>query len=150
MSNLEIVLAALKAWENRDIAAAEALTADDMTVLGPAPQPLPKAAYLTFQQVHNDAFGDWKFNVTNAREEGDTVYVNFQITATHTGPFDVSKLGIPLAPLPASGKHRAWPPESLTATVRDGKITQLHIMTAKGGGVIGTLEWLGAPVPAMA
>lgn len=150
MSPLETTLASIKAWEDRDMNAAARLLAPDFAVTGPAPQPLGKDAYLMFQQIHNDAFADWKFNVRETRVEGDTVHVTFQIHATHTGPFDVSKLGIPLAPIPATGKSRSWPVEHMTATVKNGLLTGLHIVNEPGGGVMGTLEWLGVPVPAMA
>src|ERR1700682_5666901 len=97
MSPLETTLAVMKAFEDGDLNATARLLADDFVVIGPAPEPLGKNAYLGFQKVHNDAFADWKFNARETRVEGDKVYVTIQIHATQTGSFDVAKLGLPLA-----------------------------------------------------
>jgi ketosteroid isomerase-like protein len=147
MNALDTTLAVMKAWEDRDLNATARLLADNFVVVGPAPEALGKDAYLGFQSVHNAAFADWKFNVKDTRVEGDKVYVTIQIHATQTGPYDVSKLGIPLAPIPATGKSRDWPVEHLTATVKNGLVTELDVKSGPTGGVMGTLEWLGAPLP---
>ena len=150
MNALDTTLAVIKAWEDRDLNTTAALLADNFVVTGPAPEALSKQAYLGFQAVHNAAFADWKFNVKDTRVDGDKVYVTFQIHAKQTGPFDVSKLGIPLAPIPATGKERDWPVEHMTATVKNGQVTELAIQNEPGGGLMGTLEWLGAPMGQMA
>ena len=147
MNARETVLAALNAWETQDLAKTASLLADDFELTGPAPVPLNKAAYLTFQQVHNDAFAQWSFNPHDIQVHGNTVDCSIQIYATHTGTYDVSKLGIPIPPIPPTGKSNRWPPEVLHATVADGKITKLVIDTGPGGGVVGTLEWLGIQMP---
>jgi hypothetical protein len=82
--------------------------------------------------------------------DGDTVRMTIQITATHTGAFDVSKLGLPVPPIAATGKHRAWPVEHMAITVENGLISRLEVNNEPGGGVVGTLEWLGVRVPAPA
>lgn len=150
MNTLETTLAVMKAWEDRDLNATARLLADNFVVTGPAPEALGKDAYMGFQAVHNAAFAEWKFNVRETRVEGDKVYLTFQIHAKQTAPFDVSKLGIPLAPIPNTGKERDWPVEHMTATVKNGQMTELEIANEPGGGLIGTLEWLGAPMPHMA
>lgn len=150
MDNIQVVRRLLQAWEEHDPDTTRQLLADDMELTGPAPQPLGKDAFVTFQQVHTDAFNDWKFNPIEFQTNGDDVTVQFRISATHTGPFDVARLGVPLAPVPATGKSRSWPQESMIVTVREGTIHKIHVNTGPGGGVIGTLEWLGAPLPAIA
>lgn len=143
----QVARTVMQAWEDRDLETTARLLDDNFTVTGPAPEALNKDAYLMLQKVHNDAFPDWKFNISETRVEGDKVYVVFRIHATHTGTYDVAKLGIPLAPIPATGKSRDWPGENLVATVREGKVVNLQINNAPEGGLIGTLEWLGAPLP---
>lgn len=148
MTPSEIVKAVMTAWENRDVGAAANLLADDFVVTGPAPDTLGREAYLGFQALHNEAFPNWKFNIQKIEEVGDTVNVTFQITATHTGPYDVAKLGVPIPVIAPTGLSRAWPVEHLTATVKDGKVTKLYLQNEPDGGVMGTLKWLGINVAA--
>ena len=147
---LQTALAAIAAWEAHDLNAAARLLADDFQLTGPAPVALGKQEYLGFQAIHNEGFADWQFNPTALQADGDTARMTFQITATHTGAYDVSKLGVPIPPIAATGKHRAWPVEHMTMTVRNGRITHLEVSNKPGGGVVGTLEWLGVRVPAPA
>jgi len=122
--------------------------ADDFVLTGPAPVPLDKEAFLVFQQVHTDAFPDWNFNAQVLEEKGEQVRAVVQITGTHLGTYDVSKLGLPLPPVPATAKRRQWPPDYLDFTVAGDKITKLNVTVSPEGGVIGTLAWLGVKVPA--
>jgi hypothetical protein len=62
MSNTEIARNLYRAWENRDLQQAASLLSDSFVLTGPAPVPLNKEAYLTFQNVHNEAFSGWSFN----------------------------------------------------------------------------------------
>jgi steroid delta-isomerase-like uncharacterized protein len=148
MNASEIARTALAAWEAHDLSKVAGLLADDFVLTGPAPIPLDKPAFLTFQQVHNEAFADWKFNPEVVEEQGDRVKLDIQITTTHTGTYDVSKLGIPIPPIAATGKRRQWPQESLTFTISNGRISSLHADVKPGGGVVGALEWLGVKLPA--
>jgi len=148
MTPTEIVTTAMAAWETRDVGAAARLLADDFVLTGPAPDALGREAYLGFQAIHNEAFPNWKFNIQKTEEAGDTVKVTFQITAAHTGPYDVSKLGVPIPVIAPTGLSRSWPVEHLTATVKDGKITKLYLENSPAGGVMGTLQWLGVNVAA--
>ena len=113
MNAATIAKAVLAAWEARDLDKTASLLTDNFVLTGPAPEPLSKAAFLTFQKVHNDAFADWSFNARDFQEQGQVVRITIQITATHTGDFDVSKLGLPIPPITASGKSRQWPQETL-------------------------------------
>ena len=142
MSAATIAKAVLAAWEARDLDKTASLLADNFVLTRPAPEPLSKAAFLTFQKVHKDAFADWSFNARDFQEQGQVVRITIQITATHTGDFDVSKLGLPIPPITATGKSRQWPQETLI-TIEDDKIVVLHAEIGPGGGVVGTLEWLG-------
>jgi hypothetical protein len=100
MSNTEkIAQELLTAWETRNLNRTANLLADDFELTGLAPQPLSRETFLMFQRVHNEAFPDWKFNVSETRVEGNKAYRTIQITATHSGIYDLSKLGIDLPPL---------------------------------------------------
>ena len=149
MMNVEkIVNEALKAWEARDLNKTASLLADNFRMTGVTPKPVTKEAFLMFQRVHNEAFPDWKFNVSDMGARGNEVDVTYRIRATHTGVYDVSKLGIALPPVQPTGKTRTWPRETMTFTLKNGKITHVDIEIGAGGGVAGTLEWLGVKIPA--
>jgi len=147
---LQATVTIMAAWETRDLNAAARLLADDFQVTGPAPVALGKQEYLGFQAIHNEAFADWQFNPTEVRVNGNTAQVTFQITATHTGAFDVAKLGVPIPAVAATGKHRAWPVEHMTITIENGLVRKLEVANEPGGGVPGTLEWLGVKAAAPA
>ena len=147
---LQVAINLMAAWENRDLNAAARLLADNFSLTGPAPVALGKPEYLGFQAIHNEGFADWKFNPSLVTVEGDTARVTFQITATHTGAWDVSKLGVPIPAVAATGKYRAWPVEHMTVSVEKGQIRNLEVNNEPEGGVMGTLAWLGIHVPAPA
>lgn len=145
---IEVALALLAAWEQRDLNAAAHLLAEDFTLTGLAPVPLGKQEFLGFQAIHNEGFADWQFNPSAARADGQTVVVSYQISATHTGAYDVAKLGVPLPPVAATGRSRSWPVEQMTFTIAGRKVAQLNVPGVPGAGVIGTLEWLEVALPA--
>jgi hypothetical protein len=148
MTKTDIARTMIAAWEANDLNKVASLLSDDFVLTGPAPVPLNKEAYLAFQSVHNVAFLDWKLNVSAWQENGDTVRATIGITGTQTGVFDVSKLGLPIPPVPATGKFTRWPVgEELIFTIKGDKIIAAHATTLPGGGVMGTLERLGVNVP---
>ena len=145
---VEIALALIAAWEKCDLSAAAHLLADDFTLTGPAPVPLGKQEFLGFQAIHNEAFADWQFNPRAIAVDGQSVELAYQITATHTGAYDVAKLGIPIQPVAPTGRSRAWPAERMAFTVSEGKVAKLDVPNTPGAGVAGTLEWLQVELPA--
>lgn len=148
MNTTAIANALIEAWESHDLAKTAELLADDFVLTGPAPVPLGKQEFLMFQAVHNEAFGDWRFNPEAAQPMGEQVKFAIQITSTHTGLYAVDKLGLPIPPVAATGKRRQWPREALTFTVHNGQIVALHADTTSEGGVVGALAWLGVELPA--
>ena len=147
MNKVEIACSLLDAWDARDLKKTASLLAEDFALTGPAPVPLNKEAYLTFQSVHNDAFSDWKFNIHNVQESGDSVRMQIRITATNDGPYNVSRLGLPIPTLAPTGKFMRWNEEVVTVTVKGDKVVAGHVELGPGGGVIGTLERMGVKVP---
>jgi hypothetical protein len=148
MSNLEIAQASLKAWEDRDAAKMSSLISDTFVLTGPAPVPLNKDAFLTFMNVHNVAFSNWKFNPRDWRENGDTVTATIRITATHSGVYDVSRLGLPIPPVQPTGMTPKWADDAFTFTIKGGKIVTLVVIPGSTSGILHTLEQLGVTLPA--
>lgn len=147
MTARTVAQALFAAWEAHDQEQMQRLLADDFTLTGPAPVPLNKAAFLVFQQVHNAAFADWRFNPQVLEQTDGHAKIGIQITATHTGDYDVAQLGLPIPMVLATGKRRQWPQEIVTISTQDDRITSLHIDTTPEGGVAGTLAWLGIALP---
>lgn len=142
-----VAQALFAAWEMHDQGQMQRLLADNFTLTGPAPVPLNKAAFLVFQQVHNAAFADWRFNPQVLEEADGYAKIGIQITATHTGDYDVALLGLPIPTVSATGKRRQWPQEILTFSTQGDRVTSLHLDTTPQGGVAGTLAWLGIVLP---
>lgn len=149
MNATDLGNAVLNSWEAGDVAGTASVLADDFMLFGAGPMPLNKQAFLAFQQVNTTAFADWKFNHRSVGSNGVSSCFVLQITATHTGPFDVSPLGLPVPAIPATGKRRQWPQESLTVKARDGQLVEAHLVLQPQGGIVGTLAWLGVEIPAM-
>jgi SnoaL-like domain len=150
MNTEKVVTDLLAAWEMHDLTKTVGLLADNFKLTGPAPKPLNKEAFLMFQRVHNEAFPDWKFNVSDLEAVDNEVYVTIRIRATHLGVYDVSKLGLSIPPIQPTGKSRSWPVEYLTCTVKNNKITHIEVTNGPDGGLMGTLAWLGVELPAAA
>ena len=150
MKKEKVVNDFLAAWEAHDLTKTVGLLADNFKLIGPTLQPLSKEAFLMFQRVHNEAFPDWTFNVSDIQAIDNEVYVTIRIRATHKGVYDLSKLGLSIPPIPPTGKSRSWPVEYMTCVVKNNKITRIEVTKEPGGGVMGTLEWLGIELPAKA
>ena len=121
---------------------------DDMVFAGPVPEPVGKNEFIGLQTALVKALPDWKFNGSDFKQNGDKVTATFQITGTQTRELSLPMPGFPK--VPASGKHVSLPKESITISLRDGKICRLEAAKVPGGGVAGVLAQLGIRMPEMA
>lgn len=143
MSNTELVMAGLKAWEADDEAKLSSLLAENFVFSGPVPQPLDKAGFLGFMHIMLTAFPDFAFNVSHIEENGDTVTVHTHITGTHTGT-----LALPGMPaIPAAGKKIALPHEIQTYSVKNGKVSSLATDARPDAGIPAILAQIGVTLP---
>jgi predicted ester cyclase len=124
------------------------ILADNMVFAGPVPEPVGKHEFIALQTALVKAIPDWKFNGTDFKQNGDQVTATFQITGTQTGELSLPMPGFPK--FPASGKHVSLPKESITISLKNGKIPRLVAAQVPGGGVAGVLAQLGIPMPEMA
>ena len=145
MSNIDIFKSGLAAFEARDMKKVDGLIADDFQLSGPMPQPIGKREFVSLQSALVDAMPDWKFNVSDVKEEGDKVTAKVHNSGTQTASLSLPALGI--QSFAATGKHVQLPYEQLTVTIKNGKLTRLESDNAKGAGVSGVLAQLGAPMP---
>lgn len=137
----------LTAWESHDLSQTARLLAPSFSLTGLTSIPLSREEFLMFQRVYNEAFPNWKFNLSNIQVQGRQVHLTARIRATHAGVFDASKLGLAVPRIPPTGKARSWPVEHLACTVKSGKITHIDVETKPAGKLLGTLAWLGVELP---
>jgi hypothetical protein len=142
MNSKEIVKDLLAAWEAHDLTQTADLLADNFTLTGAAPQLLNKETFLIFQRVHNEAFPDWKFNVIEFETRGNEVEVACRISATHTGIYDLSKLGMAIKPILPRGQSLRWPLDYMACIVKNGRVSQIKVDTAPGDWITGIIESL--------
>lgn len=137
----------LAAWESHNLSQTARLLTPNFKLIGLTPKPLNREEFLMFQRVYNEAFPNWKFNLSDIEVQGHEVHLTAHVRATHAGVFDASKLGIAVPRIPPTGKARSWPVEYLTCNVKSGKITRIDIETRPAGKLLGTLAWLGVELP---
>ena len=141
MTRSEIALRVYNAVESRDHATARALLSDNFVFDGAVSQPIPADAWLGVHTALSDAFADFKFNVTNVREESGTVKMNVALSGTHTGTLALPMPG--LAAIPASGRAFQLPQENVTLEFAGEKVSRLHVEHREDGGVGGILKQVG-------
>lgn len=145
MSNIDVFKSGLAAFEARDAKKVDGLISDDFVLVGPMPKPIGKHEFVGLQTALVAAMPDWKFNVSDLKEEGDKVTGKVHISGTQTAPLSLPALGI--QSFAATSKHVQLPTEQLTATIKNGKLMRLESDNAKGAGVPGVLAQLGVPMP---
>lgn len=97
-ANKEIVRHYIKAWEQADLTALDALLAEDFVNHSP-PMPPDREGMMEFAAEHRSQFPTGTYSIQNLVAEGDLVFVYGQYQGTHDGePF----MGIPASGAEAS------------------------------------------------
>jgi predicted ester cyclase len=126
----------LKAWNaagNKNPASAETagyLTDDFQNKDKDGKFLMDKQAYIGMGALMASAFTGLKFVFTDLREEGDAVVATFHTEGTHTGPLDLSAMGMGV--VPPSGKMIVWPDRSSRFLFSGDKISGIQDL-AEGG-----------------
>jgi predicted ester cyclase len=147
MSNVDLAKDFCEALGRGDAETANRYITDDFVVTGPTPQPLGKAEFLGLHAILAQAFPDFNFNVSQVVETGDQVELTIQITGTNTGVLDLSPTGMPIPPVPPTGKHIQLAVEHPSLTLRNGKFSGLNLPVVPGGGLVSILSQIGLEVP---
>ena len=107
-----------------------------------------KAAALALNKTYFDAFSDWNFNFTEAKQTGNVMTVKFAVTGTHDGVLDLRPLGFDIQAAP-TGKTIKLPESSATVTFDDtGQVIAMNLQQAEGASMMGMLAQLGVEPPA--
>jgi len=122
-----------------------ALCADDFTLIGPAPEPLDKQAFLTW--VKSVYYGNTKINnnVEIIESSGDTVKCNIQMEGTHSNDWDLSFMGLGI--IPATNISWKNPKEEMIVSLRNGKVANIKVFVPEDGGISGIMSQLGVQIP---
>lgn len=113
---------------------------DGFGFAGPTPQPLPAEGFLGLVRLLFTAFPDldWRLEVTDVAEDG--FLVTTRTAGTHTGPFDLSVVG--LGVFAPTGRSFTLPSQDFRWTHRNGQVTHIQAQPAEGVGVPGMLAQL--------
>ena len=106
---------------------------------------MDKKTYVGMAMLLAAAFKDIKGVYSSVREEGDNVIVTYHFEGTHTGPLDLSAMG--LGVIPPSGKKIVWPDDMAAFEIRGDKIVSIRPYGPSGSGMEGFLEPLGVKLP---
>jgi hypothetical protein len=126
MRAIDLAIAAMRAWELKDVNTPASLLSDDFVGQGLLPQPVQKAQYIDFMQAIMMAMPDWLFHERlldegPVTEQGERVFFVTQITATHTGDLILPDLPI----IPPTGTKISLPYRHLEYFVKEETITTI-------------------------
>lgn len=144
MANTDIVRAFFDLIEMGDTESLDDLLAEDATFnVGGLPAPLDKRQATALFTALVRALPDLDFN---ARIDGvaDPVEVLTTLTGTHTRALDLSDLQLPT--VDATGRRVALPMETSRFEVFDNHIRSVIVDPVEGGGVLGLMAQLDAPL----
>lgn len=145
MTNVDIVQRFNTAVEKGDPKALDNILADRFQFRHAAmPEaPADKQQFIDMVTSLHKALPDIRFNPSDIKES-NPVKGTVQITGTHTGPLHFPPLTE--EPVEATNKKVNMPVEPSTWTIENDKIVRYEVEKVPGGGVIGMLEQVGAPV----
>ena len=111
---------------------------DDFVFSGVTPQPQGKQEFIEGQRRWAAGVPDWRLELENLSESGDTVRGVAHITGTHTGTLELPNMPV----FAATGRHFDTR-DDLAGTLRGNQIATITVVQ----GTPGILEQLGMPLP---
>lgn len=141
MSARQTVEQATAKMQAHDVDGVSKLLSDDLTFSGTTPQPIGKEAYLATLRTMFNAFPDFEYHSKILEADEQTVRYLSRISGTHTGELDLSNMGMGI--IPPTGKSFRTAEDEGEITVKDGKITRIHINASEESGIQGILRQLG-------
>jgi hypothetical protein len=145
MVNTRVVEDFLTAIERNDFTRAETYLSNDFTVTGVAPEALTAKEYLDVHKALGKGMPDLIFNYKILRDRNNVVDLKVKITGTHSKEMPAPLPG--MTNIPATNKFVRMPEESMKFTVKDKKLTTLHLDKVTGGGLTGILKQIGVEIP---
>ncbi len=144
-SNLDLV----KEWQSLPLADIEGrnayLSNDFKSYDGDGNVMMTRESLPGMVQLFMGSFTDWRYILTNLREEGDAVIMRGHFEGRFTSDLDLSAMGMGV--IPASGKDVVWDEADQKVTVIGGKVA-MEEPYGHDGGFGPFLAALGVTPPA--
>jgi len=145
MNQREIVQTLLDSVQKGDFVKTKSLLADDFQFSGPIPQPINREAWLDLTASLKTAFPDLDYHFHVVGADDDVVKATAQLSGTHTGSFDLTKMQMGV--IPATKKAFSAKLEKTKITVKENKITSWAVEPTEGAGLKAILGQLGIKEP---
>lgn len=141
MNKREIVQTLMDSVQKGDFENAKSMLADDFQFSGSVPQPIDKEAWLRMSVSLKAAFPDLNYHFRVIGANGDVVRSTTQLSGTHSGSFDLTKMN--MGAIPATNKVFSSKTEKTRVTVKEDKITSWVVEPTDGAGLKAILGQLG-------
>ena len=141
MNKRETVQALMDSIQQGDFDNAKSMLADNFTFSGSVPEPINKEAWLEMSIGMKKAFPDLNYHFKVIGADGDVVKSTTQLSGTHSGMFDLTKMN--MGNIPATNKTFSVKVEKTKVTVKDHKISAWVVEPNDGAGLKAILGQLG-------
>ncbi len=141
MKNADFVVKLEDALMARDYKQFSDCLAENFTCTGVSPEPINKEGYVHMMKMMLAAFPDFSNNLKIVGEKAGIVHGSLELCGTHTNELDLSIMGMPK--IPATDKSFKLGQDTFRAKISDGKISNIDITLAEGGGFPGIFAQLG-------
>ncbi len=123
----------------------ELVTPDAMASGGVLPEAIPVTQAMGMVNALVTAMPDLSFDIEQTTVNGDQATVRVRWSGTQSGPLSLPLPGMPT--LPPTGK-KVSVKDAYVLTVRDDKVSHMHVESPADGGIPAALEQLGVKAPA--
>jgi predicted ester cyclase len=141
MNKRETVQALMDSIQKGDFENAKSMLAEDFQFSGPIPEPIDATAWLGMSSSLKTAFPDLDYHFKVIGANGDVVRSTTQLSGTHRGSFDLTKMDMGV--IPATNNAFSTKLEKTKVTVKDNKITSWVVEPTEGAGLKTILSQLG-------
>lgn len=123
-----------------DFESVKSMLADDFQFSGFGSEPINKEAWLGMSSSLKTAFPDLDYHFKVIGAQGDVVRSTTQLSGTHSGSFDLTKMN--MGTLPATNKAFSSKLEKTKVTVKENKITSWVVEPTDGAGLKAIIKQL--------
>ncbi|MFN8381715.1 MAG: ester cyclase [Anaerolineales bacterium] len=140
MNKREIVQSMMDSIQKGDFESVKSMLADDFQFSGFGSEPINKEAWLGMSSSLKTAFPDLDYHFKVIGAQGDVVRSTTQLSGTHSGSFDLTKMN--MGTLPATNKAFSSKLEKTKVTVKENKITSWVVEPTDGAGLKAIIKQL--------
>lgn len=145
MDHISIIEKMHQNLENRDFDRVAELLTEDFVFLGQAPESLNKEEFIATHKMLLSAISEFKYNLADLHQAGDTVFGSLKIEGVHSAALDLSLMSGPL--LEPTFKSFSMPRDFFQITIKDSKVALIISEPSHGGGLLGMMAILEKSKP---